>query len=231
VEELGDELGVAVRVHVVTVGDGPNLEARAREARRSVLPPGAMTAHTMDDLAETVLVNLLRGSGVDGLSPMVGDPTKPLLELRREELRGWVETSGHRVIHDPSNDDRRFVRNRLRHDGLPYLSELAGRDLAPILARQAYLLADERAWLDDLVTPDAARGLSEIDCRELRQWPVARLRRWLRTVLRATSQFPPPSADEVERVIAVVYDRAVATEIAGGRRVARHDRHLEVTER
>ena len=64
---------------------GANFEARARAERRRALPAGALTGHTMDDLAETVLLNMMRGAGVDGLSPMVNDPTKPLRDLRRSE--------------------------------------------------------------------------------------------------------------------------------------------------
>ena len=65
-----ERLGVELLVHVVAVEPGPNLEARARDARYDVLPPGTMTGHTADDQAETVLINLLRGAGTRGLSAM-----------------------------------------------------------------------------------------------------------------------------------------------------------------
>ena len=76
--------GVAFVPHDVVVASGANFEARARARRRAVLPTGVLTGHTMDDLAETVLLNMLRGAGLDGLSPMVDGPTKPLRGLRRE---------------------------------------------------------------------------------------------------------------------------------------------------
>ncbi len=81
-----------------------NFEARARSARRKALPDGVLTGHTMDDLAETVLLNMLRGAGLDGLSPMVNDPTKPLRDLRRVTLHEYVATLC--VRRAPRRDER-----------------------------------------------------------------------------------------------------------------------------
>jgi tRNA(Ile)-lysidine synthase len=78
VEATCASLGAAFVRHDVMVELGGNFEARARSARRAALPEGVMTGHTMDDLVETVLLNMLRGSGLDGMSPMVNNPTKPL---------------------------------------------------------------------------------------------------------------------------------------------------------
>ena len=228
VEELGRRLGAPVRVHRITVAPGPNLEARARSARRGLLPAGALTGHTMDDLAETVLVNLLRGAGLDGLSPLVGDPTKPLIGLRRAALHAFVEGAGVPVAHDESNDDLRFVRNRVRHQVVPLLAAVAERDIVPLLARQAALIAEERDWLDEVAADP--RALSEVDCRELASWPRARLRRWLRSHLRLDAERHPPSAAEVERAIAVVEGRARAAQLTGGRRLGRSRRHLHLGE-
>ena len=102
--------------HDVVVEAGANFEARARSARRATCPDGVLTGHTMDDLAETVLLNMLRGAGLDGLSPMVNDPTKPLRDLRRAALHDYVAPTTFVALHDETNDDPAFRRNRVRHE-------------------------------------------------------------------------------------------------------------------
>lgn len=216
--------------HDVDVPAGPNLEARARAARRAVLPAGVMTGHTMDDVAETVVLNLLRGAGPDGLAPMVRDPTKPLVRVRRAELRAMVVAQGERFTDDETNVDPRFRRNRVRHDVLPLLSAVAERDVVPVLARQAWLIADDQAWLASVVPADEDR-LEDADCRALASWDVARLRRWLRERLRTADDLGdthPPTSDEVERAIAVVRGEVTATELTGGRRLSRRLQRLRL---
>lgn len=221
-------LGVAWERYDVEVEPGANFESRARAARRAAMPAGVLTGHTMDDLAETVLVNLLRGAGVDGLSPMVNDPTKPLRDIRRAELHAYVDASAFTPRHDETNESADFLRNRVRHELLPLMDEVAGRDVVALLARQADLMHDERVWLDELSAAGAVT-LADADCRELRTWPVARLRRWLRVQLRGDDVGDgthPPSADEVQRAIEVVRGDVVATQLSGGRRLSRKDQHL-----
>jgi tRNA(Ile)-lysidine synthase len=193
------------------------------------MPTGVLTGHTMDDLAETVLLNMLRGAGLDGLSPMVNDPSKPLRDVRRMALHEFVGESSFVAVHDETNESPDYRRNRVRHELMAMLDDVAGRDVVPILARQAVLLFDERTWLDELARDDRAVTLGDADCRELRTWPRARLRRWLRVQLRAADQGDgshPPSADEVERAIEVVRGDVVATELSGGRRLSRGGQHL-----
>jgi tRNA(Ile)-lysidine synthase len=231
VREVCTSLGVNCVVHDVVVEAGPNFEARARAERRRVLPEGVLTGHTMDDLAETVLLNMMRGAGVDGLSPMVNDPTKPLRSVRRSDLHAFVHASGLSARHDESNDDLAYRRNRVRLQLLPLMCEVAERDVVPILARQAAVLFEERAWLEALSENDLALDLADADCRELSRWPRARLRRWLRVklfVLDEVQERHPPSAAEVERAMSVVLGEAVATELSGGRRLSRHDQRLSL---
>jgi tRNA(Ile)-lysidine synthase len=229
VGQICHELQVAFVRHDVVVDAGANFEARARSARRAALPDGVLTGHTMDDLAETVLLNMMRGAGLDGLSPMVNDPTKPLRDLRRSALHDYVASTTFVALHDETNDDPAFRRNRVRHELMATLDDVAGRDVVPILARQAALVFDERVWLDELAVVDVAVTLEDADCRELRTWPRARLRRWLRAQLRSPDEGDgehPPSADEVERAIAVVSGDVVAMELSGGRRLSRREQHL-----
>jgi tRNA(Ile)-lysidine synthase len=228
VVELARQWDVPVSVHDVHVTPGPNFEARARAARRDALPAGSLTGHTLDDLAETVVLNLVRGAGLDGLSPMVGDPTKPLLALRRSDLADYVAERGYVARHDETNLDGRYRRNRVRHEVLPLLNDVAERDVAPLLARAAQLIYDERLWIGEVTGADEALSLADADCRELATWPAARLRRWLR--VRLSREDPdgvhPPDAAEVERALEVVRGESVATQLAGGRRLARRHQHL-----
>ena len=91
-------------------------ESHWREARRSVLPPDALTGHTLDDQAETILLNLLRGSSLDGLAGITPGPTKPLLKIRRTETRALCRALGLTPVEDPSNVDPAFRRARIRRD-------------------------------------------------------------------------------------------------------------------
>jgi tRNA(Ile)-lysidine synthase len=228
VKTICASLGVECVVHDVVVEPGGNFEARARSARRTALPAGALTAHSMDDLAETVLLNSLRGAGDRGLSSMVGSDTKPVLWLRRQELADVVRHSGLTATQDPTNLDMSFMRNRVRHELIPMMNDVARRDVVPLLARQATIAFDEQRWIDEATDADRSLALTEADCRELRKWPVARLRRWLRRVLvdQLDPECHPPSYDEVARAIAVIYGEAVACELSGARRLARRDQRL-----
>ncbi len=201
-------------LHVATVGEGPNLEARARDARRALLPPGSMTGHTADDQAETVLLRLLRGAGSDGLSAIAPGHHHPILGLRRAETLALCAELGIEPVCDDSNASPAMRRNRIRHELLPLAGEIAGRDLVPILARTADLLRDESALLDELsasIDPTDARAVGAADVALARR----ALRRWL------TLDGYPPDAASIERVLVVARGEAVACELSDGRRVER----------
>lgn len=124
-------------------GDG--IEAEAREKRYRALGemcrkhdiPLLLTAHHEDDQVETVLLQLMRGTGVAGLSGMeasshspelLGDETlflgRPLLSVSRKELASWLVEAGITHIDDDSNDDVAYTRNAIRHRLVPVLEDL-----------------------------------------------------------------------------------------------------------
>jgi tRNA(Ile)-lysidine synthase len=219
--------GAAFESRRVVVEAGPDLEARARAARYAALPSGVLTGHTADDQAETVLLNLLRGAGLDGLRGMRA-ANHPLLGLRRAETRSLCASLSIAVIDDPSNVDPAIRRNRVRHELLPLLDAIAERDVVPILTRQASLLSGEAAVLDDL-----AAALDPTDAPLLAAAPAALARRAVRAWLRCSSdsEHHPPDAATVERVLAVARGEAKGTDVGGGRRVTRSKGRLRLTVR
>lgn len=207
----------AVRVHVEL---GGNLEARLREARYGVLPDEVLTGHTADDQAESVLINLLRGAGLRGLSGMRSNHQHPLLRLRRVDTHELCESLGIDIVSDPSNNDPRFQRNRIRHELIPLLNELANRDVSLILARQADLLRCDADLLDEL-----AAHLDPSDAKELVAAPIALARRAIRAWI--ASPYPPDAAT-VERVLAVANGEFTACDIGDNRQVRRSHQRLSI---
>jgi len=136
---------------------GANLEATARALRysflRELVQSGRVskvaTGHTADDQAETVLARMVRGAGTRGLAgiyPLVdGWLVRPLLELRRAELRAWLTEQGLSWREDSSNRDLRLSRNRLRGAVLPLLEQFNPR-LVEQLAATAEIARDEEDY-------------------------------------------------------------------------------------
>lgn len=221
VRDAAARYGAGFRAERVAVEPGPNVEARARAARYAVLPEDVLTGHTADDQAETVLLNLLRGAGADGLAGM-RPGRRPLLRLRRCETAALCRAEGLEPLDDPSNRDPALRRNRVRHDVLPLLAEVAERDVVPILARQAELLRDEADLLDAL-----AAALDPTDARALATTAPALARRavraWLRDVI--GPEHPVDSAT-VARVLSVARGESRATDVREGWRVARTEGRL-----
>jgi tRNA(Ile)-lysidine synthase len=215
------QLGAAVRTTRVEVAAGPNLEARARRARHDALPPDALLGHTADDQAETMLLNLLRGAGLEGLGAMRRD-RRPILSLRRWETHRLCMELGLTVVDDESNRDAAFRRNRVRHELVPLLDDIAQRDVVPVLARQAELLREAADELDR-----GAATLDPTDARELDGASPVLARQAVRTWLRGCSdERHPPDAAAVERVLSVAKGTIKATEVGGGWRVERHQQRL-----
>ena len=154
-----------VRVRALARLHHESVETAARRARHDFFARCArkhrcwrlILAHHADDQAETVLWNLLRGShGAKGMKavqtitvPGAGklEIHRPLLHLWRRDLRAWLETNGWTWREDATNKQPMTVRNRLRHEALPLLDQIAGRSVAAALARAA-LAADDAAAIE-----------------------------------------------------------------------------------
>ena len=220
VHDIALALGAKFESRTVAIEAGSNLEARAREARFAVLPADVATGHTADDQAETVLVNLLRGAGMRGLSGMQGGHQHPILQLRRTDTVALCDALGISVFHDPSNDDDRFQRNRIRHEVLPLLQSISQRDVVSVIARQAELVRDDDALLDEL-----ASAIDPTDAKAIAAAPQALARRALRMWL--AHPYPPDLAT-VERVLCVARGETPGCDIGGGRQVKRSQQRLKI---
>ena len=166
-EALARDLGVPIQVERIDVG------ARARADRTSIESAGhrvryeqfarlvadttadrVATAHTMGDLAETVLLRLVRGAGPAGLAGIrrrAGDVIRPLLDVRRDELRGFLHERGLRYRNDPSNEDMTVLRNRVRHRVLPVLERECSPAVVDALARAAAIAGADADWISAAV--------------------------------------------------------------------------------
>lgn len=142
------------------------LEAAARKARYRFLEGAAgrlgarfvVTAHTTDDQAETILHRILRGTGVRGLAGIarvrrLGHATllRPLLGVRRAEVRAYLDEIGQPYCSDPSNRDPQFTRNRIRRDLLPRLERQYNREVVESLLRLGTLAGEAQDVIDSLV--------------------------------------------------------------------------------
>jgi tRNA(Ile)-lysidine synthase len=163
---------------------GESVEAWARVARYAALTSAATDAgadraalgHTLDDQAETVLLGLIRGGGLEairgmspaGAIPPIGFPAaRPLLEVTRADVVAFNRALRLRPREDPSNRDRRFLRNRIRLDVLPVLERRLDRGLRGTLARTAEHVREDAALLDAMAS-DAARGVVDLHGDEVR---------------------------------------------------------------
>lgn len=179
-----------------TLRAGGNVEARARELRYRTLHRLAATAgcariatgHTRDDQAETVLLRLIRGSGIGGLAgvePVRSDGVvRPLLDCARREVEAFVRAAGFAYRIDTSNRDPRFLRTRVRHSLMPLLLEL-NPGMVDNLVGVATLSSAERTIVQTWIT-DQLRLLQregELDIARLRALPADTHRHLIRAWL------------------------------------------------
>jgi tRNA(Ile)-lysidine synthase len=162
VRRLCEELGVAYEVRHLDLGNVSNFqEAARRERYRAVVEvadalglKSIATGHTADDVAETVLMNLARGSGLRGLAgipPVRGRLVRPLIRATRAEILGYLEALGQPYRTDPTNLTGKYARNRVRQEVLPVLEELYPGARANA-ARAAGLLREDLEALEELAS-------------------------------------------------------------------------------
>lgn len=193
-----------------------SIETAAREARYAFFAKAMkrhrcdtiFLAHHADDLVETFLFNLIRGSGLTGLTAMRDVSTRdlqdiklmiivrPLLSVWRKEIDNYVRQHRLKFREDATNKNSAPIRNRIRNHVIPYLEKALGRNIRQNIWRTAMIAAEEETWIDSQL-PDANEA--DLSVVKLRTLPVALQRRailkWLRAQSVANIGF-----DAVERV-------------------------------
>jgi len=215
--EMAAALQVEFRSLSVSVqlesGKGP--EASARDARYSALhaelgqDDWLLSAHHREDQAETLLLNLIRGSGPAGVAGIgslrrfgPGWLVRPMLDVARADIQQYASDKGLRWVEDPSNRDRRFDRNFLRHDVLPRLKS-RWPDIAARLQRSAGHAGEAAQLLVDLAAIDIEALGSRTDrlpIDALLTLSAARQRNVIRYALRDRG-LSIPTAMQVERIM------------------------------
>lgn len=227
VKAAASAVGATFASEAVVVEGTHNLEARLRAARYAVLGRDACTGHTADDQAETVLINLMRGSGIRGLGAMTPGSRRPILALRRSDTEEICRRLEWTPVVDPTNTQRDFVRNRVRLELIPLLCDIADKDIVPALTRSAEHHRHAAAALDD-----AAAKLDPTSAVEVAGAPQAvaavALQQWIRSELDGDY---PIDADAVGRVLAVARGEIIAAEVNGGHRVQRSQQRMSVVRR
>jgi tRNA(Ile)-lysidine synthase len=219
VEEHARFLGADVAISDVVVrSSGEGIESAARAHRYAALRHTARDAgasfillgHTAEDQAETVLMRLARGTGIPGLGGMAavrGGLVRPMLRLRRRDVRRFVTHEGLGAVDDPTNLDPALTRTVARHEVLPAIAKL-GPDPVAALARLADVARDDADKLD-LDAREVARRIGRrygpvhvLRWEDLAQLHPAIANRVIRDVIagaRGTDE--PPSAAQVARVL------------------------------
>ena len=205
VRELCDRYDIPLTVGRGTVTSGEKgLEAAAREARYAFLETLSgkiATAHTADDNAETVLMHMVRGTGLKGLggiSPIRGRVIRPMLQVTREQVIAFLEEYHLSYVEDSSNETDVFLRNRLRHHVMPLLRQENPRLAENLSSMAMRLREDERAL--------AKTVAEEMDIAVLRQLPKAQRSRAIAAFLER-SGVKEPEAEHIALAEALVFSQ------------------------
>lgn len=233
-------LGIDLAVKTVRIGPGPSPENQARIVRYRALEDSLAvdevlcTGHTSDDQAETVLGNLLRGTGLDGLAGIPrrrGRIVRPLLDVSRSETRELAGLLGLPWLEDPANLYPGSRRNVLRRELIPMLEARFNPGLRDSLGRTARVAARDLAYLDETAAAVPVEVIGNgvrVPASLLATLPAAVAARAVRTALRAVTGGPGGSAADVDRVLAVAASGRPAR-LTGSLRVERRGVWLLIT--
>ena len=168
VRELCDRFDIPLHLGGGKIVPGKKgLEAAARDARYAflnTLPGKIATAHTADDNAETVLMHLVRGTGLKGLgaiAPVNGKLIRPMLSVTRQDVEDFLEEYHLPHIEDSSNHTDQFLRNRIRRQVMPLL-KAENPSLAENLSAMALRLRQDEAALDRLAVTEPMPAVDEL---------------------------------------------------------------------
>lgn len=219
---IARELGIVVVVRQVTLEEGPSPEAQARAARYAAFSEREgpiLTGHTRDDSVETMLINLIRGTGPSGLTgiPRFRPPHvhRPMLNVTRSATREIATLAGLPFIDDPMNEDMSLMRNRVRLDLLPLMREL-NPQVDSALARTAANLERDREYLDERAAEHFGRALPVSAVVTL---PRALADRVLHRALEESGI--GPTSDRIHRMWSVATGESERQELVSGQAVVR----------
>ncbi len=225
--EIAAKLDLPLAIVGVVPDSGPSPEGAAREVRLAALNKAAdgarvVMGHHADDAAETVVGNLLRGAGATGLAGITPERLpfiRPLIGLRRHDLRRLAEQLDLPFSDDPSNDDREIRRNLIRHEILPELDSHIEGELVEIVGRSAQHLAADDAYLDEVTPPNVAVSDGEttlLAIAPLVTVPAVLAKRAIRAALRQVHPPYPGTSREVEAVLAVTLGTVPRRDLSDG---------------
>ena len=236
-------LGLAIESRRIDVAglaraEHRSLEDAGRQARYRFLEeigeqrgPDALiaTAHTADDAAETILLRLVRGTGLRGLRGIParrGRIVRPLLDERRSALRNALDAAGIAYHLDPSNETTAHARNRVRSELLPAMERLNPQAVLA-LVRFGRLAADDDALLDALAGAELARRSDAAGSLDWRRPPHRAIGR---RILRLAIGDPAPAAERIEKLLdsAEGPRGGLVVELGGGRRASVSQRRIRL---
>ena len=205
------------------------LEAAARDARYAffrTLPGKIATAHTADDNAETVLMRLIRGTGLKGLgaiSPVRGNLIRPMLTVTRQDVLAFLEEYHLPHREDSSNQGDDFLRNRIRHHLMPLLAR-ENPQIGQNLSAMALRLRQDEEELSNLAMVEYP-----VDVEALREMPPARRSRVLERFLKDCG-VKEPEAEHIAKAEALVFSQrpSARADFPGGVTLCRNYGVLQV---